>query len=161
MSAKANVQWMYGYNQGALKRVINDITEEESLFRGKDNLTHIRWLTGHLVVSADQMLCSLGGESLLSEKWKTLFERGSGFSDDPSVYPSMADLRAALYEYQEKITARLESLTDEQLSTKLAADSSFEATAAQAMTFLCAHEFYHLGQIVTLARLQGREQPFG
>jgi len=161
MSKKENLKYSLATNQRGVRALIDDISEEESLERGKDNLQHIRWQTGHLVYNAFDTLKSLGGEAEIPEQWRVLFNRGCEWNDDPSVYPSMAELRTKLYSFYAQINQRLEEMSDSDLDVELWKELGFETTAMNTAIFFNKHEFYHMGQIAVIRRILGRERSFG
>jgi uncharacterized damage-inducible protein DinB len=161
MSKKENLKYSLATNQRGVRALIDDISETESLERGKDNLQHIRWLTGHLVTNAYQILKTLGGEADYPEQWLTLFKRGCGWHDDPSVYPPMAELKTRLYALYAQINQRLEEMPEEDLDRELWKEAGFQTSAMNTATFFCKHEFYHMGQIAAIRRILGRERSFG
>jgi uncharacterized damage-inducible protein DinB len=161
MGKKENLRFALDSTRSAVGRLIDDITDEESLFRGKDNLQHIRWQTGHIVYGAYLMLRTLGQAAPLPDGWYDLFHRGCTFTEDTSVYPAMAELRGKLSWYNEQITRRLETLADAELDTTLDPEPIFETSAFNTVSFLNAHAFYHAGQIAVIRRLLGRERSFG
>ncbi len=161
MAKKENLLFLLGSNESAVRRLVDDVTDEESLVRGKDNLQHIRWQTGHLVYNAYLILRSLGEPGSLPDNWDTLFRRGCGFSDDANMYPSMAELRDKLYWFYDQIKARASKMSDDELDQVLDPEPVFDTGAMNAALFFCTHEFYHAGQIVIIRRILGRERPFG
>lgn len=149
-------------NQMVAKALIDDITEEESLAQGKDNLTPIKWQTGHLVVHVLLMQQLLGGKPEGIEKRTEQFGRGSDPLENGSEYPSVATLRQELHDAYDKNLALAEEATDEYLDRPTPKEIGFKQSIFDTLLFLCAHDFYHFGQIVTVRRcLLGRDQPFG
>lgn len=161
MEKKENLGFVLNSTRSAVGRLIDDITDEESLFRGKDNLQHIRWQTGHIVFGSYLILRALGETVPLPGGWHDLFHRGCEFAEDATAYPTMAALREKFKSYDDKITARLEVMTDTELDKILDPEPIFETPALNAALFLNAHAFYHAGQIAMIRRLLGRERSFG
>ncbi|HUU46818.1 MAG TPA: DinB family protein [Acidobacteriota bacterium] len=159
---KSNLQFLVDANQTAVRRLIDDVTEDESLVRGQDNLLHIRWNVGHIVYNAFLVLRTLGIDAPLPGGWHELFRRGCDFSEDADAYPSMAELREKLCAYYDQINARLAVLTDTDLDGIQDSEPVFEDTSAlNTSLFFCTHEFYHAGQIAVMRRILGRERTFG
>jgi len=161
MSKKENLKYSLETNQRGVRALVDDISEEDSLERGKDNLQHIRWQTGHIAYNAFDTLKSLGGEAEIPEQWRTLFNRGCKWSDDPRVYPSMTELRTKLYSLCAQINQHLEDMPEADLDVELWKELGFETTAMNTAIFFCKHEFYHMGQIAVIRRFLGRERSFG
>ncbi|MEW5923848.1 MAG: DinB family protein [Candidatus Zixiibacteriota bacterium] len=160
MSYRENLLYMMKVNQQVLKRLVDDITEEESLEQGAHGHNHIRWQTGHLVHSNVFILKCLGEDIDDFGNYKELFGGGSKIADDPSVYPSLAELRAQLFELQAKSIAAAEKIPDADLE-KGVDWGERKVPAWQSISFLCMHDFYHSGQIVNIRKILNREQPFG
>ncbi len=161
MDKKENLRFLLNSNRSAVSKLIADITDEESLFRGKDNLQHICWQTGHIVYNSYLVLRTLGEHVPLPDGWYDMFKRGCEFVEDSTVYPTMATLIEKLNWYNDQITKRLDALTDTDLDNTLDAEPVFDTSAMNAALFFCTHEFYHAGQIATIRRLLGRERSFG
>jgi hypothetical protein len=161
MPKRDNLTYLLQVNLMALKRLLDDVTEEESLERGRDNLPHIRWLTGHLVYSAGMTARQLGADYEPDGAYDRLFGRGSEVTDDAGIYPPFSELREELYELHDKAIAAASVATDEELDADLPKEAGFEATLMNAAQFLCMHTFYHAGQIAQLRRSLGRERSFG
>jgi uncharacterized damage-inducible protein DinB len=161
MDSKDNIKYLFNSNHSAVKRLLEDISDEESLERGGLRINHIRWITGHIVSSAGLMVTLLGGKKNIPENWDKMFIRGAKFSDDSSVYPSMAELKAKMIESFEQRESALEKVIIEKLETEKQILPEWNTTPANALLFLCTHEFYHAGQIATLRTILGREQMFG
>ncbi len=161
MTNAENLTYMYRLDGRALKALVEDVTEEESLVQGKDGLNHIRWLTGHLVFESNFVLTMLGCPPVeLPESYQKLFDAGSELRADPSVYPSMAQLRTQLYEVSERVAEAVSKASDTALDEKLPKEIGFDAVRGQAVTFMAMHTFYHCGQIAVMRRVLGRQRAF-
>lgn len=160
MSYRENLSYMMKINQQAIKKLVDDVTEEESLERGVYGYNHIRWQIGHLVHCQVIILKSLGEKTGDFGNYKELFGGGSKIADDPSVYPSLAELGAQLYELQTRAIAATEKIPESDLKKEVDWGER-KAPAWQAISFLCMHDFYHSGQIVNMRKILRREQPFG
>ncbi len=159
MNVRDQLLYMLDFNRKTIKKLIDDVSEEESMERGSDSHNHIRWTTGHLVY-CDSYVCSLlGGDSDDHKKVAGLFGAGSEVSDDPSAYPAMSELRERLYRLHEWMISRIEKLTDADLERETGDDENKEPLW-QPVTFFCMHEFYHAGQMASMRRLLGRDRPF-
>ena len=162
MDIVQTLKYLLNTNHRAVRQMIEDITEEESMVTGKDNLNHIRWQTGHLVVSDRLIIPALGAEYPLPEiDWKPLFARGSKISRKSDDYPSMIQLRERLFDiYDNQLTA-LEKVDSSILEKEIEFFPGFKMKAAEGSLFFCQHEFYHAGQIAQLRRILGRSGLFG
>lgn len=160
MPKSDNLQYLIDTNRAALKRLLDDVSEEESLQRGNDNLLHIRWQTGHLVHSMGSMVRVLGQAYEHPEGYEKLFAAGSEISDDPSIYPNFAALRQQLYDLHDQAHIAAGRLSDPDLDRDLPRPSGQKMKVMDAAQFLCMHTFYHAGQITVIRRILGRERPF-
>jgi len=161
MERKDNLRYLFESNHSAVRRLLDDISEDESMKRGKDNISHIRWQTGHLVYSATLTLKMLHDSAEIPEPWYALFGRGSKISDNAKDYPSQKELRDKLYELYDLMEKRLDTITDKELDSKAIIVPGFEPTSCNGALFFCTHEFYHAGQIAVLRKVLGRERAFG
>jgi uncharacterized damage-inducible protein DinB len=160
MSYRDHLLYMLRANQMVIKRLIDDITDQESMVRGKDQCNHIRWLTGHMITGESHVLSLLGGKNDDSRNYEKNFGRGSVITDDPSVYPSMAELKKRLYDIHERATNLVEKISEAELQRETGQEEKKEPLW-QSLTFLFMHEFYHAGQIASARRIIGRERSFG
>lgn len=161
MNKAENLGYMIRLDGRALRALLEDITEDESLVQGKDKLNHIRWLTGHLVYETNFVLQMLGcPPSALPETYEKLFDAGSELQGDPKVYPPMAQLRSELYELHDRVAVAVAGLSDEALDEQLPKEIGFEAQRLQGATFMAMHTFYHCGQIAVIRRILGRPRAF-
>lgn len=149
-------------NQMGAKALLADITEEESLVRGKDNMQPIRWQTGHLLNIARINNVLLGGKPKVTEERVKPFGRGVKMAKDISSYPPMEELRQELFDLYDETLKLAENVTDEELDRPTPEFVGFDQSIIDTLLFLNAHDFYHFGQIVTVRRCcLGREQSFG
>ncbi|PWB72371.1 hypothetical protein C3F09_06740 [candidate division GN15 bacterium] len=146
---------------GIIRKVIDDITEEESMRTIGSSPNHIKWQTGHLVFAAMLAGGALGAEMHPPEGWDKLFGRGAEPPDKQKHFPPMAQLRAQLYDFQAQIVSQIESVAEDRLTTRRQISGTWEDTPLNAVLFLCGHDFYHCGQIAMIRHDLGRERSFG
>lgn len=135
--------------------VINDIAEEHAKahFRGSPN--HITWITGHLVSSRYMLGMLLGLTE--REPYAEFFEGGKGIQEGVD-YPSMNQLTATWKAFSERLTNRLENLTEDELQADPPIQTPIaDGTLRGFITFVCHHEAYHMGQLSILRRYFGYE----
>jgi uncharacterized damage-inducible protein DinB len=161
MERKENLRYLFESNHSAVRRLLDDITEDESMVCGKDNISHIRWQTGHMVYSAALTLKMLHDTADIPELWHTLFGRGSTISDNADEYPSLKELRDKLYDLYDQMEKRLDTITDEDFDKQAIIAPGFEPTSCNGTLFFCTHEFYHAGQIAIIRKVLGRDRAFG
>jgi uncharacterized damage-inducible protein DinB len=159
MPIRDQVQYMIETNQQVAKRLLDDIDEEESMARGGHGFNHIRWQAGHLLYSCAYVLSLFGDTSEDLEQLKKDFGGGTEISDDPSAYPSLADLRDRLYHAHDRAISRAKEMADADFD-KDVGDGENKHPIWQSVIFLCMHGFYHAGQVVQTRKILGRERPF-
>ncbi|MCP4633108.1 MAG: DinB family protein [candidate division Zixibacteria bacterium] len=161
MTKKEHLTQLFKAHHISLKKIINDITEEESLERGKDNINHIRWQTGHLIGSAGMRLRSLGREVSVPDNYMKLFKRGDEIADDPSVYPPLSELKEKLYSMFTELNDTIVEFSDDDLDNEIEIVPGYKTTIMGSILFLCNHDFYHAGQIAILRKVLGKIRVFG
>ena len=161
MAKKDNLKFLVGSNYSAVKKLIDDVSEEESVLRIGNIANHIRWQTGHIVNSADFMSRMLGEDGSVPDKWNELFQRGSEFCEDDSEYPSMSELKEKLYSLYDRLPKTLEDKSDTFLDEEIEIVPGWKETRMNGFLFFGEHTFYHCGQIAMMIRSIGRERPFG
>lgn len=146
---------------GAIRKLLDDVSEQESLVSLPGNPNHIRFLAGHMTSTAAMALVAAGGSADYPETWKNLFGRGAEVSLDVAVYPAMAEVREklmALYADLEEFVAHADEASLEQ---KNALRPGWEMNATDAVLFFTSHDFYHAGQIAMIRHALGRDRMFG
>ena len=160
MDNKAFLKKVFEMNSGMARKLIDDISEEESMRHDYQFCNHIRWQTGHLIKSAIHMLKLLGREETVPEEWSKLFGAGSKPFDNGSIYPSMKELREKLYYFHNQMLEALDKIPSENLEKEVNLREDWKTTPLDGLDFFCRHEFYHYGQITVMRRAVGRERPF-
>lgn len=147
--------------QSMIRRLVDDISEEESMKTLGANPNHIKWLTGHLIFTAMLAGTAAGGKLDMPDGWGDIFRRGSQSPDKTPIFPSMPAVKGVLYDFQDRVNGALDQVDDEFLDAKRMIAPNWEDTPISAILFFCAHDFYHAGQIVMIRRAIGRERSFG
>lgn len=127
--------------------------------------THILWTIGHFAFVYDTMFgTALGLAPTLPSRYAELFTLGSKPTGKASDYPPVAEIMSKLDPLAEKLTRRIEGLTDEQLAQPLPPGHILGKFFPTLGAFLHAgvfHSGYHAGQIGILRVAQGLPSPFG
>lgn len=161
MNKKENLKNLLKSNQEAVKKLLDDVTEEESMNRFNQPINHIRWQTGHILFYADMVAILLGNKSEISEKWSKLFRGGDELNDNASVYPAMTEIRNKLYATYDRMNKALNDIEPDVLDEEKELYPGWTGNPMEGILMLCTHEFYHAGQITMLRKMLGRERPFG
>lgn len=124
---------------------------------------HASWIVGHLANTDNEFLVNLGGKnSKCPETWGKLFGMGSKPVGDAGAYPSFDDLRQAVHERREELTAWFNSMTDDQLAAPLPQDyEMFAPNFCGLASSLAWHEGLHAGQLTMIRRDIGLKPKFG
>lgn len=161
MDNKENLKKLLISNHDTVKKLIDDIGEEESMRHDYEFCNHIRWQTGHLIDSARIMLKLLGKDENIPDEWPKLFGYKSKIFENASIYPSMSELKEKLYFLYDQMISALDKIASDDLDKIVELGEDWKVTPYDGLNFLCRHEFYHCGQITVMRRVMGREQPFG
>ncbi len=146
---------------GATKRLLDDVKEEESMIVLGKTHNHIKWLAGHLAFTSTLAGKTLGGTLSFPEPWMDLFRRGAEVEKDLSVFPPMDEVRKKLYDLYYEVEQLAAGADDAYLNIEREIAPNWKDAPVQAVLFLCAHDFYHAGQIAMIRRHLGRDRMFG
>ena len=144
-----------------LTTFLQDITEEDSLVRGVDEINHVRWQLGHAAVSLWNLAAMFGTPPAWEDAqlYKKLFARGSDLYPDTQQYPSLATLRARYEEALEAAIANVRELNEERLHEMVDLTEQWRMELYQAILFLSHHTAYHAGQIALVRAKVLKKQP--
>jgi hypothetical protein len=160
METRDYLSYLLDANQRFAHRYLDDITEEEAFETAGGACNHFLWLTGHLAYSAAQLLDFMKAPVDFPEEWANLFRGGQELNPDRAAYPSMAKVRANLYEMYDQANRALKNLSENQLSEEVEAEPEVVRPRVNLILAMCAHEAYHLGQVAILRRALGRPRFF-
>jgi len=150
--------YMVRVNKNAAAGFFDSITEEESLDRIDGRFNHIRWLAGHMLRTMESILPHFGIEKTGNENFEQLFAGGSQPLENIDEYPSMAELREKLDSNYDRFLEMLESASDKDLEKNIGENNA--KPLWQSITFLCMHDFYHMGQVMYHRRGVGKKWPW-
>lgn len=161
MEKRDNLKHLLNINQGATKRLIEDVTPEEALYTIDGYANHILWLAGHIASSANTKLRLLGKESMLPDGWAELFKRGAEFHADSSVYPSFDEVKTKVDEIYDAVMKAADEIDSAKFEDEVEVVPEWKENRMNALLFFSLHEFYHAGQIAVLRRTLGKDRTFG
>jgi uncharacterized damage-inducible protein DinB len=150
----------FNFNQQTLKRLLADVTHEESLILPDKGGNSLNWVLGHLIATRSRMLVMLGAEPLVGKDDAVRYTRGAqGYSKDTAT--RIEDLKKLL----DESFARLKTaLTQAEATFGNPADSPAfirdGETIGDRVGYFACHEAYHTGQIGLLRRLLGKSGLF-
>ena len=146
---------------GSIKRLIDDISEEEAIVCLPGNPNHIKFLVGHISTTAAFALTVAGAKPDCPGEWMKLFARGAQVSADISVYPPIDEIRSRLYTLHAALEEFVAKSDEAALDKVNAIRPGWDENAMDGVLFFCAHDFYHAGQIALIRHALGRERMFG
>lgn len=147
--------------QGAIRKLLEDVTEDESFVTIGDSPNHICWQTGHLLFTASLRLQALGATTDIPREWVTMFSRGAKNPGDRSAVPPFVDLRTTLLSAYVQADEAVADISDEYLDSEIAIFPTWKDRALHYITFFLTHDFYHAGQVAMIRRYLGRTGTFG
>jgi uncharacterized damage-inducible protein DinB len=143
----------FKFNSMTLSLGTGDLKNEDAGHRLRNGAgSSISYLMGHLLSSRYGLLKTLGaGEE---NPFAEMFGRNAG-PRDVGEYEDITEFKAAWDELAPRFHAALEAATDEELLAAVEGYPVEDQTVRGAVTFLCWHETYHVGQIGVLRTEQG------
>ena len=151
---------IYEFSYGAIKRNLDDVTNEESLVQPPGAGNCLNWVLGHIVTARNTALKLAGRSAVVGEEVAAHYRRGSAPLQAGGKVPDLATLRGLLSDTQHQLVPALATLTDEALSQPVPEAMRrppLTGSVADALLRLHYHEGYHNGQIGLLRRLAGKE----
>ncbi|MFH1894118.1 MAG: DinB family protein [Candidatus Zixiibacteriota bacterium] len=145
-------------------KLLEDVTEEESVQRGKDLMNHIRWQVGHLCVSTKLLVKGLGGDTEFegSERYSKLFDFGVEFAEDPSLFPALRELIDNYGMMHSRAVSALDGVSADDLDEVIQITDEWKESRGRLIMFMTLHDAYHAGQIGAIrAKVLGRKGVFG
>ncbi len=138
-------------------KMVADIPNEKFCEQPVPGANHARWVLGHLA-NTDNWFASTFGkrESVIDESWGKMFGMKTNPVSDPSGYPSVEDVKAALERARLSLIEALKSMDEQQVLAPLTEGmETFAPNLAGAMSTLAWHEGLHAGQLSALRRSLG------
>jgi uncharacterized damage-inducible protein DinB len=151
---------MYEFSFGAIKRNLDDVTNEESLVQPPGAGNCLNWVLGHIVVARNMVLSLAGGTPLVGDEVAAHYRRGSDPLKAGDKVPDIGTLRGLLSDTQQQLVPALAALSDEALAQPVPEQMRrppLTGSVADALIRLHYHEGYHNGQMGLLRRLAGKE----
>ena len=121
---------------------------------------HFIWLVGHLVWSEDALILTCcGSKSLIPAEMSGFFAYGAKLLEDEDQYPELDQLLDMMGEVHKKVLEFLSGMKD----SEILGDTSQEThpifkelfpTKLDAIVHAIRHEWYHVGQVSALDRIQ-------
>jgi uncharacterized damage-inducible protein DinB len=149
--------------RGMLKKFLKDLSPDEWFRQPSEGVTHIAWQAGH-VASSQYALCLVRtrgalaeDEQLIPEAFRKRYGRGSTPDPNPEANASAEELLATLDAVAARSEEELRGFVDADLDLPMDKPHPMFSTNLGAVEFCPYHEILHIGQVVLLRRLIGRE----
>ena len=142
---------------------LDDMTDEELMHRPHPDCNHIKWQLGHLISSEHHIINGVlpGTMPELPEGFGERYTPETAKSDDASAFDSKEELLKLYNEQRAAAVAKLESLTDEDLSQEGPEEmKAYAPTVGAAFDLLGGHWLMHAGQWAVIRRQLGRPPLF-
>ena len=153
--------WHTSRVQGAIRKLLEDVTEDESFVELGNCPNHICWQTGHLLFTSALRIQAMGEKADIPREWVLMFGRGAEHPGDRSVFPPFDELRSTLFAAYTQADQAVAKTTDEYLDSEIAIFPAWKDRAYHYITFFLSHDFYHAGQVALIRRHLGRTGSFG
>ncbi|MFN8361867.1 MAG: DinB family protein [Candidatus Kapaibacterium sp.] len=139
----------YAFTHRITKSTLEGVSQEESLRAPEGGGNCINWILGHMLLTRDSMLESMGKARLWTDaEARKIYERGSAPLTESGNATDIATLLDIFDQTQAFLMEGIAYL--EQHPTE---DGKLEGTIG----FLNFHESYHCGQLAILRRMLGKE----
>lgn len=146
-------------NAAMLKATIADFTDAELLTRPCADANHPAWQLSHLLLSEAQMIsaASSAHKAIVPSKVATAGARENSASNDPSLFPTKAELLEAIDTVRAISIAWAQTLKDADLDTPGPEPMrAFLPTLGALSVILLEHTAMHIGQIQVARRKLGK-----
>ncbi len=151
---------MYEFSYGAIKRNLDDVTNDESLVQPPGAGNCLNWVLGHIVAARNTALKLAGAAPVVDEGVVAQYRRGSEPLKPDEKVSDLATLRGLLSDTQHRLVPALAAISDDALTQSVPEQlrrPPLTGSVADALIRLHYHEGYHNGQIGLLRRLAGKE----
>jgi uncharacterized damage-inducible protein DinB len=146
----------FARNASIIKMQAEGLTNEDSLRQLPFHGNCLNWVLGHIVVSRDSVLETLG-EPLVMDSYGVRYKRGS----DPVTQAdegtrALEELLDWLDRSQERIVTALSKMDEAALAREYTSGDR-KTTVGQRAFFLYFHETFHVGQTELFRQLAGKD----
>ena len=150
----------FGFTHGILNKNVEGVSHEESLRPATENASCINWLVGHVLRSRNGAHALVGLSPAIDEQEVARYKQGAEPIDGPGEgVVALEKLVAAFNASQDVLSARLEKMTEEELSAACShvLQPGQQSKVGVQLALLNFHESYHVGQTGILRRLAGKQ----
>ena len=143
--------------------LFQDVIDDEWFQIPEGCVSHLAWQMGHLAMAEYglTMLRLRGKEptdsAFITNDFMRAFKKGSTPKADPSLYPSVTDIRGTFDAVHAQALTELAKWSEKDLRDQLPAPYAVESTKLGSVFFCPCHEMLHAGQIGLIRRMLGKE----
>jgi len=145
-------------------QLTTDMSDDEYFKVPVAGANHPAWLVGHVAVSNDRMsAAACGTDPKTSQATQELFMAGSTCHDDPSKYPSRAEIDALFRDTQALTVERLKGFDDSKWEDPSPEgwNKEFFPTLGTLWTLIGTHPFWHVGHLTVCRKVLGKKGILG
>lgn len=150
-----SIESLMQFNELAIDRNLEGITEEESLCHPDTGGNCLNWVLGHIVATRHGALRLLGVEGVWSAAEIDRYRRGSQPVNAVVEAKPWEELKVGERRTRQMLAEALKCATPETLGTEVE-EKTFGATIGANLLALQWHEGYHAGQLGVLRRVVGK-----
>lgn len=161
MSSKKYLSAQLNLVCSTFEKSLVGLSDEACNQRPHENVNHIKYIAGHLLNAMYGMGIVAGAN--LERKWDDIFAGGGKSKiQDNFNYPTIEEIKAEWNKICPQIQAAFEKLPEEKLSKELPNSflkntGIFDGTIGDFFAFMNQHQFYHIGQIGIIRKMQGQD----
>ncbi len=142
----------YESNSWLIHRLMDDVTNAESLMRPPFPANNANWVLGHMLSSRHVALLTLGEPPFMPDEVKVVYESGSPMLNDPARARDFRLLLDDVNDSNDLLADALQRTSAAQLNSVV--DTPFGRQAVwERIAGLQWHETFHLGQLDSLKTL--------
>ena len=163
MNSATLIRATYTLPDMVVKGYLDDLTDEELLFRPHEKVNHIAWQLGHLIAGENFHVNQVKPDSMptLPEGFAEAHSKENASSNDGSQFCTKAEYLQLMEEQRQGAFAVLDSLTEEQLAGPIPSQISYLGPVmSAAFTGEAAHWMMHAGQWAVIRRMLGKPPLF-
>ncbi len=161
VSKRDNLIWHTNMVQGATRKLLDDISEDEAFVTMGNSPNHICWQAGHILTTSGLRLQAMGAKADIPHDWMLKFRRGADHPGARASFPPFEEVRSTLYGIYARADAAVAGISEEYLDSEIEMLPSWKDRAFHYITFFLTHDFYHAGQVALIRRHLGRKGTFG
>jgi uncharacterized damage-inducible protein DinB len=160
MQTKDAIKFALTVSNGAVLRVIDEMSGAVTTFPTPNGGCHPLWVLGHLTVVEGMIPAVFFGDENPAADWQPYFGENSEPVADASLYPPFAEVREKYLQLREQNLKLLESLSEADLDKPTTAppkgrEQEF-ATYGRSFLTLALHQTMHRGNVTDARRAAGR-----